>query len=100
MSEQKTKHTPGPWRTGGTGGLIVFAADGYAVANATVFHQKQEEGESQANARLIAAAPALLAACKAALAYVRPAATGCECGFCQAKEQMQQAVAQAEGADQ
>ena len=32
------KHTPGPWHTGGKDGRIVYAADGFAVADATVFH--------------------------------------------------------------
>lgn len=48
-----SEHTPTPWHTGGNGGLIVFASDGYAVANATVFHGKQEDGESAANSRYI-----------------------------------------------
>lgn len=57
----KTKFTPGPWRTGGAGKVIIYAGDGFAVANATIYHGRQEPGESQANARLIAAAPDLLA---------------------------------------
>ena len=46
-----TKHTPGPWRTSGTQSFYVFAGD-EVVTN----------GSTQANARLIAAAPDLLAA--------------------------------------
>lgn len=55
------QHTPGPWRTGGKDGRIIYAADGFAVADATVFHGRHE-GEHSENARLIAAAPELLAA--------------------------------------
>lgn len=57
------KHTPGPWRTGGKDGRIIYAADGFAVADATVFHGRHE-GEHSENARLIAAAPELLEACE------------------------------------
>ena len=74
MEESSTKsvvaHTPGPWHTGGTGGLIVFDASGYATANATVFHGRNEDGESAANARLIAAAPELLEALELAVATI------------------------------
>ena len=45
-----TKYTPGPWRTSGTQSFYVFAGD-EVVTN----------GSTQANARLIAAAPDLLA---------------------------------------
>lgn len=54
-----TKHTPGPWHTGGYSSRIIYAGDGFAVADATVFHGRHE-GEHEANARLIAAAPELL----------------------------------------
>ncbi len=64
------KHTPGPWHTGiGKAGRIIYAADGFAVADATVFHGRhQGDGPSTTeveNARLIAAAPELLAALEA-----------------------------------
>lgn len=52
-------HTPGPWRVGGDG-TIIYAPDGFAVANATVFHGRHP-GAAPANARLIAAAPDMLA---------------------------------------
>jgi len=55
------KHTPGNWVVGeGKAARIVYASDSYAVADATVWHGGVEEAE--ANARLIAAAPDLLAA--------------------------------------
>ncbi len=60
-------HTPGPWHTGtGKAEIIVYATDGYAVADAKVYHGRHAEGEAEANARLIAAAPDLLAALKLA----------------------------------
>lgn len=43
---------------------IIYGPDGFAVADATVFHGTFKEGETEANARLIAAAPELLAACR------------------------------------
>jgi RES domain-containing protein len=60
MNTKHTPHTPGPWHAGGRGDRIIYAADGYAVASATVFHN-QHDGQLEANARLIAAAPELLA---------------------------------------
>ncbi len=52
-----TKHTPGPWHV--ANGPIVYAPDGFAIANAVVFHGRHEPEASQANAHLIAAAPRL-----------------------------------------
>jgi hypothetical protein len=54
------KHTPGPWHNNSA---IVYAADGFAVANASTYHGKRES-DTLPNARLIAAAPDLLAACE------------------------------------
>ncbi len=50
-----SKHTKGPWKTKE---LMVYAEDGNGVTIASV--------NSEANARLIAAAPELLAACEEA----------------------------------
>ena len=58
---ENAKHTPGPWDTG-EDGWIVESAKGWAVSHAVVFRGKHGEGEDFANARLIAAAPDLLAA--------------------------------------
>lgn len=59
----KASHTPGPWHLGlRQAEQIVYNAAGWAVANATVYHGKQDVEECKANARLIAAAPDLLAA--------------------------------------
>ena len=53
--------TPGPWRVGvKQAEKIVYNAAGWAVANATVYHGKEDAETVAANARLIAAAPDLL----------------------------------------
>lgn len=55
-------HTPGPWEVGSRGGMLgreVRAGATYVVA--TVNSTNNDEGNRQANARLIAAAPELLA---------------------------------------
>jgi len=63
-------HTPGPWRK--TAGLVVSSSTGQVVAitagdGVVRFHGGETD---DANARLIAAAPALLRGCQAALAYL------------------------------
>ena len=61
-----TKHTPGPWHVGGLQGTgraaIVYSPDGYSICDCKSYHGKREWSEMEANARLIAAAPDLLAA--------------------------------------
>ena len=50
-----TEHTKGKRHVGGDG-TIIYAADGFAVANATVFHGRHGESEeSKGNAKRIAA---------------------------------------------
>lgn len=65
------EHTPGPWHVGETATTIVFASDHYAVCDAKVFHHVRDDSEPAANARLIAAAPDLLAALRLFLADER-----------------------------
>lgn len=64
--QQSLSHTPGPWLAEADyeHGPIVTASDGSIVADYTCWdgHRK----EAVANARLIASAPALLEACRAA----------------------------------
>lgn len=64
-------HTPGPWKV--STGLIF--SDGFLVADPFVGehenHPPEHFPEYAANARLIAAAPDLLAACEAALAAMQ-----------------------------
>ena len=64
-------HTPGPWLTqwgaaqGGDGHHIIDTKDmGELSRIAVVLFHDDAEGETASNARLIAAAPELLAACR------------------------------------
>lgn len=58
-----TTHTPGPWHIGlRQAEKIIYDKTGWAVANATVYHGKEDAEQVKANARLIAAAPDMLAA--------------------------------------
>ena len=81
-------HTPGPWKV-----LVenhhIYAKDSYPVASATS-HRKSEE--RLANARLIAAAPDLLAACELMLTVY-----GLKQEAPHAFETMRSAVAKARG---
>lgn len=59
MSE--TAHTPGPWMTGG---YTVTANNGNLLVAKLYREQKLQDAESDANARLIAAAPDMMEALK------------------------------------
>ena len=61
MDAQDTKHTPGPWSAQG---CSVFSQE---PQSSCVCTSMPGLPEGEANARLIAAAPALLAACEAGL---------------------------------
>jgi hypothetical protein len=66
--EDQARFTPGPWHVGdGKAATVIYAPDNYPVANATVYHW-HHAGQAEQNARLIAAAPALLDICKMILA--------------------------------
>lgn len=64
----KAKHTPGPWTFDGDNpanqGFDVALSDGGAIATAYYCEDGEGRDEAEANARLIAAAPELLAALK------------------------------------
>jgi hypothetical protein len=60
-----TKHSPGPWRTGDMFNTV-FGPKTDAPSPVTIATVSKG---NQANARLIAASPDMLAACKAALAW-------------------------------
>jgi hypothetical protein len=79
-------HTLGPWHIGGNG-LIVYSLGGYAICDVKTFHGRVDD--DTANARLIAAAPELLEACKMAL----------DDGDCQTvtEDWLRKAIAKAEG---
>ncbi|MGC4075445.1 MAG: hypothetical protein QM702_00105 [Rubrivivax sp.] len=60
------QHTPGSWHVGGDFGAIVYDSQGWAVADAKTSHGRHDpQGAATRNARLIAAAPDLLAALQA-----------------------------------
>jgi hypothetical protein len=52
------KHSPGPWRTGGT---VIRSSEGFGIADTDPL-QNGATDQNKANAQLIAAAPALLEA--------------------------------------
>lgn len=70
-----TNHTPGPWDAHDNGHIY---GDNYASAVARVFENThQRDGEAQANARLIAAAPDILAALERSLNWLASYPGGC-----------------------
>lgn len=75
-------HTPGPWKVfeTPTGKVVGIGrqSDGYAVADAGFGVWGEQSDEASANARLIAAAPDLLEACKRAEQFIR---NGRDLGF-------------------
>ena len=65
------KHTQGPWRVGGTEQRVIFADNGDVVARIACYGEQSETPEAdKANARLIAAAPELLAALQWAVGFI------------------------------
>lgn len=94
-----SKHTPGPWHTGnGNATRIIYAADGYAVADAKAYHGVPI-AQCEANAALIAAAPELLAACHYALDCATNKRDGrtLEEMAAKVREMLADAIAKAEG---
>ena len=71
----KTTHTPGPWGVESEFQAIVTACNGRLSVCEVHDHNATSEthtaAEAEANARLIAAAPDLLAACKEAVDQLR-----------------------------
>ena len=91
-------HTPGPWHTDGTAGFeaLEVRSNDRRIAK-SLYHRGSEDREADANARLIAAAPDLLAACKAARRALQAADSR---GFISAVyeiEQLEIAIAKARG---
>jgi hypothetical protein len=58
-----TKHTPGPWQIDSEAGQVHIVTTGSAIARVMAM---RADGCGEANSRLIAAAPELLAALKTA----------------------------------
>lgn len=60
-------HTAGPWELAGWNGICNSQGEAIATVPHVRGHSSITQDEAKANARLIAAAPDLLEACKAAL---------------------------------
>ena len=72
--KMSAEHTPGPWKINnnvGRKGELGIIADAAPCIIAIMGNAKEWPVEAQANARLIAAAPALLEACKKGLKYIQ-----------------------------
>jgi hypothetical protein len=64
-----SEHTKGPWKTDAEfGHEVVLGRDGAMVADCAILHKKRLGEINKTNARLIAAAPDLLAALKSVVA--------------------------------
>jgi len=73
MTHNNTKHTPGPWKVSDYGNdfFVIISDKDYHVAKVGKFG----EGGNKANAKLIAAAPELLAFVKKVLPYLNATGT-------------------------
>lgn len=93
-----TKHTPGPWNLSANedGRTYVEASNDTAddIAALLMDHDQQQNA---ANARLIAAAPDLLAACKAILARFELEPAGSVFPAAALQTDLRAAIAKAEG---
>lgn len=93
-------HTPGPWHGGSfredgdSPGIDISAADGANVAAVLFDSRDMEAPECLANARLIAAAPELLASAKLALNSIEGDCTG---QHYQARLWLEEVIERAEG---
>ena len=101
----ETKHTPGPWKTGCRMTRVEVLPAGWnapmCIADCGTKYSPESEEEKCANARLIAAAPELLEACKIALQAINEC--DMEVGLFNATEQeitdkLYAAIAQAKSA--
>lgn len=89
------KHTPGPWKyfpNVGPTKVLIVEEDGSTVVELST---RVRDSRLIANARLIAAAPELLEACKAGLHYLNTHEGGWETPI--ARDEMNAAIAKAEG---
>lgn len=91
-----TKHTPAPWTIHSGDPLQVIASDGYQVDICSCYDYcrpvptDHKQGEGEANARLIAAAPELLAASKAKLDAEKAIQEHVkDCPYCRCGERLQ-----------
>jgi len=70
-----TKHTPGPWHTGGVNLISVYGCDGIQLA--VITDRDGATPADKANAKLIAAAPDLLEACTRAMNIIEAEHEAC-----------------------
>lgn len=101
MTTITTTHTPGSWHVGTAAPSIIYALDGFAIANAVTYHGRHGGIETmQANARLIAAAPELLDVLKRFISacdhYLPPATHQAFCGLFAAAAEV---IARVEGTE-
>ena len=94
-----TKHTPGPWHLSEcatqTTRAGIVSVDGLHITDVNGYGMT--DSQNQANATLLAAAPAMYEALKAALDYYRGVFTGNTVTDEMMSSKLEQALAQAEG---
>lgn len=96
-----SRHTPGPWVRGqGRNAPQIIEGDGRVAPKiiAEIYYYRMTNTERDANARLVAAAPDLLAACEAVLADNTDANLWGDHGLAYAViEQVEKAIKKAKG---
>jgi hypothetical protein len=90
-----TEHTQGPWKAFSLNGIISVMKGGKEVVHWSGFDAADFKRQREANARLIAAAPDMLAALKAFIADYENTAQTCHNGY--TAEKARSAIAKAEG---
>jgi len=86
----RQEHTPGPWGT--SGGKGVYAESGREIIFCAHNTRSGSTEEKEANARLIAAAPELLAACQRLLALASEGVRAGDSAQGQAREAITKAI--------
>ena len=108
-----TEHTPGPWKLADSDDNIIVGAvtryknptpKGINLACVAIVDDSSDEYEDMANARLLAAAPELLAACEYVLPHLEEYvkwhhahAGGCSVEMEQARDNVRDAIKKARG---
>ena len=102
------KHTKGPWKAEGWSGIVVNSQAGHTIVACPCGSPAAELGEIQANAKLIAAAPELLAVAGRLFAYLAEAHEqemltnhgddSSPCSYCEALAEARSVIAKAGGA--
>ncbi len=93
---EQTKHTPGPWKV--RLGLNEAFIDAPGIVCLAVVNSLTDTAEAEVNARLIAAAPELLAACKMVVRLVDdPRSPAAKDPWGDGLTQLEAAIAKAEG---